>query len=221
MKKLESSFKNMVLVLTGVTVIATSLLAYINMLTKPAIDATNAQTLENAIKIVVPAFDNNPVKEAKIVGEYTIYPAKKEGTFVGAAVKTASNGFGGTISLLVGFDHEGNIIDYSVLSHSETPGLGSKMETWFKTEKQAGAATEQSFLSKLFFGAPKASDGNQNIKGMNPGKAPLTVSKDGGNVDAITASTITSRAFLKAINNAYNAYAGNDAKSGATEQINQ
>lgn len=192
----------MVLVLTGVTIIATGLLAYINQVTKPEIDKTNAQALQEAIKVVVPEFDNNPAADSKTVGEYTLYPAKKNNQFVGAAVKTSSNGFGGTISLLVGFDNKGNIIDYSVLSHAETPGLGSKMETWFKTEKQT-EKVEQSFLSKLFFGTPKTSDGNQNIKGMNPGKAPLTVSKDRGNVDAITASTITSRAFLKAVNDAH------------------
>ena len=51
---------------------------------------------------------------------------------------------------------------------------------------------------------------------MNPGEAPLTVSKDGGKVDAITASTITSRAFLSAVNAAYAAYAGQNTADGAT-----
>ena len=75
------------------------------------------------------------------------------------------------------------IIDYSLLSHVETPGLGSKAADWFK----------------------KGNKGD--ITGMNPGEASLTVSKDGGKVDAITASTITSRAFLNAVNVAYAAYA--------------
>ncbi len=57
---------------------------------------------------------------------------------------------------------------------------------------------------------------------MNPGKTPLSVSKDGGQVDAITASTITSRAFLNAVNAAYAAYAGqneSDATTGATQKV--
>ena len=49
-------------------------------------------------------------------------------------------------------------------------------------------------------------ESTKSILGMNPGEAPLTVSKDGGAVDAITASTITSRAFLNAVNAAYQAY---------------
>lgn len=82
-------------------------------------------------------------------------------------------GFGGELKVLVGFDAEGKIIDYSLLSHVETPGLGSKAADWFK----------------------KGNKGD--ITGMNPGEAALTVSKDGGKVDAITASTITSRAFFE------------------------
>ena len=101
-------------------------------------------------------------------------------------------GFGGEQKVLVGFDAEGKIIDYSLLSHVETPGLGSKAADWFK----------------------KGNKGD--ITGMNPGEASLTVSKDGGKVDAITASTITSRAFLNAVNVAYAAYAGQNTADGAT-----
>ena len=99
-------------------------------------------------------------------------------------------------SVLVGFDTEGNIIDYSLLSHAETPGLGSKASNWFK----------------------KGAKGD--ITGKNPGTQSLTVSKDGGEIDAITASTITSRAFLQAVNNAWSAYMNGqvDATSGASQQ---
>mgnify|MGYP002617225853 FL=1 len=98
--------------------------------------------------------------------------------------------------MLVGFDKEGNIIDYSLLSHAETPGLGSKAADWFK----------------------KGAKGD--ITGMNPGQGALVVNKDGGQIDAITASTITTRAFLKAVNNAYAAYKNQyvDSTSGATSQ---
>ena len=199
MKKLESTLTNMLLVLTGVTVVSVALLAWVNTLTKDAIAQANAKTLSDAVNAVVPGFDNNPIDEKttqEIDGiEYSIYPATKNGTTIGAAVQTSTMGFGGELTILVGFNAGGEIIDYSVLSHSETPGLGSKSTEWFK----------------------KGNKGD--ITGLNPGQTPLSVSKDGGQVDAITASTITSRAFLKAVNAAYAAYSGNqttDANTGAT-----
>ena len=183
MKKLESSLKNMLLVLTGVTVVSVALLAYVNQLTKGPIARAEAQALSDAVRAVVPGFDNDPIAEKKVqevdgVG-YAVYPATKGGTYVGAAVEASAMGFGGELRILVGFDAQGNILDYSLLSHAETPGLGSKADAWFKK------------------------GGKGDITGMNPGKAPLVVDKDGGQVDAITASTITTRAFLAAVNAAY------------------
>ena len=113
----------------------------------------------------------------------------------GIAVKAQdANGFGGKLTVLVGFDNEGTIQGYRVLEHSETPGLGAKASFWFQ-EGQKG-----------------------NIIGRHPAKDNLTVSKDGGDVDAITASTITSRAFLRAVNAAYKAVEdkGEDAQTGAS-----
>lgn len=186
----------MLLVLTGVTAISVALLAYVNELTKEPIAAANAKTLSDAVKAVVPGFDNDPIAEKKMQEvngvEYAVYPATKSGEFIGAAVEASAMGFGGDLRVLVGFDAQGNIIDYSLLSHAETPGLGSKASDWFK----------------------KGNKGD--ITGKNPGNAPLTVSKDGGEIDAITASTITSRAFLNAVNTAYVAYAGQNTADGAT-----
>ena len=202
MKKLESSLKNMLLVLTGVTVISVALLAYVNQLTAGPIAEAEAQALSDAVRAVVPGFDNDPIAEQKIQEvdgvDYAVYPATKGGTYIGAAIEASAMGFGGTLRVLVGFDAEGNILDYSLLSHAETPGLGSKAGTWFKK------------------------GGKGDIIGMNPGKAPLTVDKDGGQVDAITASTITTRAFLSAVNAAYAAYAGQnttDGTTGASQQV--
>ncbi|NBK98476.1 MAG: FMN-binding protein, partial [Erysipelotrichia bacterium] len=119
----------------------------------------------------------------------------------GTAVEAKSMGFGGELKILVGFDADGKIYNYSLLAHAETPGLGSKAADWFK-------------------------EGNKgSIKGLNPGEKQLAVSKDGGQVDAITASTITSRAFLNAVNVAYSAYKGNtqngdtNATTGATQHV--
>lgn len=130
MKKLESSLKNMVIVLTAITVIATGLLAYVNQLTAGPIAEANAKALSDAIAVVVPGFDNNPAEAPETIeldgATYKIYKATKGGEFIGAAVESSANGFGGALSVLVGFDKEGNIIDYSLLSHAETPGIGVK-----------------------------------------------------------------------------------------------
>lgn len=186
----------MLLVLTGVTVISVALLAYVNELTKEPIAKANAKNLSDAVSAVVPGFDNDPIAEKKMQEvdgvEYAVYPATKAGQYIGAAIEATSMGFGGELKVLVGFDADGKVIDYSLLSHVETPGLGSKASDWFK----------------------KGNKGD--ITGMNPGETPLTVSKDGGKVDAITASTITSRAFLKAVNAAYAAYAGQNTADGTT-----
>ena len=209
MKKLESSFKNMVSVLTVVAVVAGLLLGYVNKLTAEPIAQANAKALSDAIALVVPGFDNEPAANPDTIEvdgvTYKIYKATKGDKFIGAAVESSANGFGGALTVLVGFDADGKIIDYSLLSHAETPGLGSKAADWFQT------------------------GGKGDITGKNPGDKPLTVSKDGGEIDAITASTITSRAFLNAVNAAYAAYAkqnGNEAAglngtTGATSHVEQ
>ena len=190
----------MALALTGFSVLAGGLLGWVNDVTAGPIAEANAKTLSDAIAVVVPGFDNNPAEASETIEvegvTYTVYKATKGDEFIGAAVQSSANGFGGPLTVLVGFDADGNIIDYSLLSHTETPGLGSKAADWFK----------------------KGAKGD--ITGKNPGESPLTVSKDGGQIDAITASTITSRAFLLAVNNAYAAYKNQhvDAASGATQQ---
>ena len=199
----------MVIVLTVVTVVAGLLLGYVNKLTAEPIAQANAKALSDAIALVVPGFDNEPAANPdtiEVAGvTYKIYKATKGDKFIGAAVESSANGFGGALTVLVGFDADGKIIDYSLLSHAETPGLGSKAADWFKK------------------------GGKGDITGKNPGDKPLTVSKDGGEIDAITASTITSRAFLTAVNAAYAAYAkqnGNEAAglngtTGATSHVEQ
>ena len=203
MKKLESSLKNMLLSLTGFSVVAGALLGWVNDVTAGPIAQASSKTLSDAIALVVPGFDNNPAEAPEEVEAdgvvYKIYRATKGGKFVGAAVESSANGFGGPLTVLVGFDAEGNIIDYSLLSHAETPGLGSKAADWFKK------------------------GGKGDITGKNPGQAPLAVTKDGGQIDAITASTITTRAFLQAVNNADAVYMRQDVdtSSGASQQVEE
>ena len=203
MKKLESSLLNMVLVLTGVAVIMGGILAYVNYLTEGPINEQKEKALADGIKKVLVCDDlvvtqTDTVKQNDDKGKeltYVIYQtAYAKGNELGVAVESTTSGFGGDLKVLVGFNPEGIILGYTLLEHAETPGLGSKADKWF----QKG--------------------GKGDIIGKNP-KEPLTVSKDGGQVDAITASTITSRAFLLAINNAYKAYkiTPADAETGATK----
>ena len=166
------------------------ILAEVDNITREPIAASGKEKLEKAVREVVPGFDNSPTDEAYfgvVDGDsLKIYPAKKEGKLIGIAVESSTmKGYSGYIDIIVGFDLQGKIINYSIISHSETPGLGSKMDVWFKTDKN-----------------------KQNILGKNLSKGRLKLSKDGGDVDAITASTITSRAFLDMVNRAYAAYWG-------------
>ena len=206
MQKLESSLKNMVTVLVGVALIVGAVLAYVNHLTSGPIAEKAEKSLAAGIKSVM-GTDNLQVAapedvEQTIDGKqvtFTIHKCTdKSGKELGAAVESTTGGFGGDLKVLVGFDPEGKILGYTILQASETPGLGAKATTWF----QKG--------------------GKGSVIGKSPKDGDLHVSKDdkGGNaVDAITASTITSRAFLKAINQAYAAYnsKGADAQSGATK----
>ncbi len=188
-KKLESNFRNMVLVLFVVTFVASAAVGVVNTLTADKIAQAQQDKQVEAIRQVVAPFDNDPLTEADTVGtpdggELVFFPATKNGEPVGTAVKTYSNnGFSGFISIMVGFNPDGSIYNYSVLEHKETPGLGSKMGEWFV----------------------KGAKGD--VTGKTPGTAGLQVSKDGGDVDAITAATISSRAFLDAINRASKALA--------------
>ena len=204
MKKIKSTLPNILLSLTITCTIAGAALSATNKFTEKAVAAAMEIELRNAIKKVLPEFDNDPSKEqyksAITEGDsLTIYPAKSEGQPVGYAIESYSKkGFSGLIRIMVGFDSDGKLYNFSVLEHNETPGLGSKMQEWFSTDKN-----------------------KQSVIGRDMAKGILKLTKDGGDVDAITASTITSRAFLDAINLAYSIHTGNsDAVSGATSVDN-
>lgn len=205
MKKLESSITNMVVVLVAVSVITGGILAWVNGITSGPIAEQNEKTLADGIKAVMLADDlkvtaNDSVKK-EIGGkefDFVVHKAADgNGKSLGAAVESTVGGFGGDLKVLVGFNVEGKVLGYTILQASETPGLGAKADKWFQK------------------------DGKGNVIGRQMDAAkPLTVKKDGGDIDAITASTITSRAFLKAINQAYAVYAEQDvdAQSGASKQ---
>jgi len=191
MKKLESSLKNMTVVLTSISVIAGGLLAYVNEVTQGPIEQINAKNLTEGIKKAIGEPTAKLQKSDTLKSGDIVYTTDK-----GIAVASKDpSGFGGDLEVLVGFDNAGNVKGYTIQKSSETPGLGAKAKDWF----QKGA--------------------KGNIIGKNPGTANLKVTKDGGEVDAITASTITSRAFLRAVNNAYQAFKNGSANaaSGATQ----
>jgi len=222
MKKLQSNILNMALVLTLIAVVAAGLLAWVNNVTSGPIEEINNLAIENGIKsVILGDRDIQFTVDAPVEQDGFVFHSVNDmnGNLIGTAVEsTDKNGFGGALKVMVGFDPEGKILGYTVLEHSETPGLGAQADGWFR---QASAeAKEQSAVVDVLLGAP-GKPGNHNIIGMNPGDDMMIVSKDGGDVDAITASTITSKAFLRAVNAAYKAvfgYSAADAVSGASSQ---
>ena len=205
MKKLESSLTNMVLVLTGVTVIMGAILAWMNSVTTDPIAQQKKKALDDGIKAVM---QTETVNISKTDTLRQINAKGKEQIFIiynnekGAAVESTTDGFGGKLRVLVGFDHEGKILGYTLLEHAETPGLGAKADKWFQADSKG------------------------SIIGKKPTKdSLLTVTKETPKneyeVQAITASTITSKAFILAVNNAYKAYKeepATDAQTSATKQ---
>lgn len=186
MTKKESNFINMALTLFLVTFIASTALGLVYNITKDPIQAAKQAKRQEAIQNVVTTFDNRPLEETKAYPSngdtVKLYIAKEEGSVVGVAVETFTNqGFSGKIKLMVGFLPDGTIHNISVLQHEETPGLGDKIEK-------------------------SKSDFIQQFKGKKPADFQLNVKKDGGEVDAITAATVSSRAFCDAVKRAYEVF---------------
>ena len=184
--KKESTFVSMVATLFVVTLVAAGLLGSVYALTKEPIRLAELKKKNEAIQVVVPGFDNEPSQEVRKVAvdgdTLYFYTARKGDEILGTAVETFTNkGFSGEIKLMVGFTTDGSIIDIAVVKHAETPGLGDKMEK-------------------------KKSDFSVQFMGQHPDSFNLAVRKDRGDVDAITASTITSRAYCDAVQRAYDAF---------------
>jgi electron transport complex protein RnfG len=192
MAKRESNFTNMFVTLLLVTLASSAALGFIYELTKKPIDDALMYKRTLAVQIVLPGFDNNPFENVMrvAVGNDTlnVYQGRRDGAITGVAVETSSPGYGGNIRLLVGFLPDGTIREVAVLEHKETAGLGDKI-----------------LKSK--------SDFPVQFEGKNPASFRLAVSKDGnGDVDAITASTISSRAYCAAVQKAYDALKKCDIK---------
>jgi len=185
MAKKESTFVSMLSTLSIVALLAAGLLGGVYAVTKEPIRLADLAKRNEAIEAVVAEFDSIPTAEISKYGidgdSVTLYRAVKEGKVIGTAVETfTNNGFSGEFKLMVGFDTTGTIVDIAVISHKETPGLGDKMER-------------------------AKSDFHVQFMGKHPDEFKLAVVKDKGEVDAITASTISSRAYCEAVQRAYNA----------------
>ena len=181
---MKSTLTNMVLSLGTITIVAAALLAGVYSVTKEPIEEANRQKTTEAIAAVLP--EGVEIAEGMQVAipnekrTVTVYTASKDGQPAGAAVESYSlDGFSGEINIIYGFDAEGTVTGFEVIQQAETPGLGAKMNDWFRM-----------------------TEGRRSIIGLNSTSNNLTVSKDGGDVDAITAATITSRAFLDALRRA-------------------
>lgn len=182
----ESTFMNMLATLFMVTLVAAGLLGSVYAITKEPIRLAELKKKNEAIQVVVPGFDNEPSQEVERIfldgDSIYLYTARQGDTILGTAVETFTNmGFSGEIKLMVGFAPDGSIIDIAVVKHAETPGLGDKMEK-------------------------DKSDFSVQFMGKHPDSFKLAVKKDRGDVDAITASTITSRAYCDAVTRAYGAF---------------
>lgn len=202
---MKSTLLNMTAVLFGITLVASAGVGVVNMITKEPIAAAKEAATKAALTEVLPAFDATTTEELTIDEmPITVYTATSAGAVSGYAVQSMTKqGFGGVVRLMVGFTPEGEVVNVSVLEQAETPGLGTKM------------ADEGNVL----LGSVKG----QKLEEKKLVDGKLAVKKDGGDVDALTAATISSRAYVDAINRAWMAYksvasgeAPTDVASGAT-----
>ncbi len=186
MSKKESTFINMLISLLVITLVAGFSLGFVNNLTIAPIARAKLERKINALKLVLPTFDNNPIRDKVLIksekakDSIEIYPAYLNNELVGTAVTGSSEkGFSGLVKLMVGFKPNGEIENIAVLDQKETPGLGTKM----KDEKYI-----------------------QQYRNKDPATFNLSVVKDGGEVDALTGATISSRAFSESVQMAYDEF---------------
>ncbi|MEE0916121.1 MAG: RnfABCDGE type electron transport complex subunit G [Alistipes sp.] len=200
---MESSLKNMVVVLFTITLISSAAVGGVYMITKEPIEQAKVAAVNDALNQVLPEYEATTSQTIEVnslpIVAHTATVADKA---VGYAVESISkNGFGGTVRLMVGFDTAGKIININVLEQKETPGLGTKM------------TDEGNVLLASF-------------KDKNASEINMTVKKDGGDIDALTAATISSRAYAEAVAVAYEAFKvacgwqseAGDVATGASKQ---
>lgn len=194
MKKKASTLKNMIVSLLCVTIFSGGCVGGLYLMTRAQIAQAEKEKQEQAIRDVLPDFDRLETLQMEAPdgsGTLTAYKAYRQDVPVGTAVQTfTKTGFAGEIRLMAGFLPDGRICRTQVLQHAETPGLGSKM-------------TEAKFAGQF--------------ENRQPQTFKLRVKKDGGDVDAITAATISSRAYCDALERAYNTLSAHSSETGNPE----
>lgn len=190
MSNKESSFIGMLLSLLIITVVSGLSLGFVNDLTIEPKAKAKLEKKVSSLRLVLPTFDNNPVDDMQLVKSETVtdsvevYPAYLNNEFVGAAIiGSTEKGFSGLIKIMIGFKPTGIIENVVILEQKETPGLGTKL-------------TDVAFL--------------QQFKDVDLSNFNMKVTKDGGEVDALTGATISTRAFCEAAQMAYDAYIKNN-----------
>lgn len=174
------------LLLGGAVLLATSLLTMAHLSTKEAIAQRQAEDLINSLAQVIPTslHTNNLLANRLVLptsaGEQTVYLALEEQTVTAVAYSRVTHeGYGGPIRLLLGINRDGALLGVRVLSHSETPGLGDKIEI-----------AKSDWIEKF-----------KSLSLTNPTTEQWTVKKDGGHFDQFTGATITPRTIVKEIKN--------------------
>lgn len=184
----------LVVVLTLICVIAGVLLAWVNTLSAgPIAEAQRAERMQ-AITLVLPPYDNAPDSNVAAV-EYkgrtwSFYVARSNGAYAGAAFESTSrNGYGGNITVMVGVNANGKVHGIEILEQKETPGLGARIE-------------DKGFRNRF--------------EGRDIRSTTWAVKKDRGDIDQITAATISSRAVVEAVREGLDAYVANEESIRAT-----
>lgn len=183
----KTSLGKLIFVMLIVACSSAAILALVYSITKqPIRQAQDAKELKAIAEVVYGGFDNNPFAEKTFINtadnkeRLILFPARRNGIINAVAIKTSTNkGFGGHMDLIVGFFLDGTISGFRVINANETPGLGTKVNE------------------------PKF---QEQFEGMNPKKHVFKVKQDGGDIDTVTAATISSRAVIDAIQKAYDAY---------------
>ena len=174
MKK-DSVFRyvlRLTLTLLTISVIVAALLAVVNHITQPIIQRANEEKTQAAIALVLPGgYDRELTDYTDATGLVSrVYQGEN-----GYAVEVRPSGFDGAITLMVGIGLDGKVLGISVISHTESAGLGAVAAA----NTSNGVAFRQQFV------------------GLSD---EVLVTKDGGSVDAITNATITSRAVCRGVN---------------------
>ena len=158
------------LTLLAITAVVAAALAAVNSVTAPAIAELNAQKTQEAIELVLPGGGEEIADYPAVDLVSKVYKGEN-----GYAIQTTPGGFDNTITMMVGVDTEGNVLGISIIKHTETAGLGAVAA--------AGTPAGENFRGQ-FVGA----------------SGSVSVTKDGGTMDAITGATITSRAVCAGVN---------------------